>query len=437
MVLQTGYASDKPARDMMRQLDIQGYCDKAEGPEKLLLWTEVGLKSAHTVQMLEKNRRGLRYILDVTPELHKLQPLDDLLQGILWQVAGLLGAIDSFVAAVAGEGHPTQLRGAEGLLALLEDGALLVHAATGRFTGNDIENDLSGDRLQAIRDLLRAGELSAADGTCILPLRVGTQTIGVMYLDRAPIHERDTELLGLFANQAAVAIHNVRLHEMATLDGVTGLAVRRYFDRRFAMEIRDSLRNRQPISLLLLDVDHMKRINDEGGHLAGDQVLSRLGEILRQSLRANDVAGRFGGDELAVVLPVTTAARAEEVACRIATALSEETARGNGVELPVRCSIGVASFEPPEIDWDNLPRPVPNALFQEAATCILEAADRSLYAAKSRQGDGPVAPTIHVTWQPFASSRTGATPAHENGFELPAGVVPELHLAAAGGADGR
>lgn len=67
VILQTGYASEQPPRELLRRLDIQGYFDKSEGPDKLLLWTDVGLKAAFAVQLLEKGRLGLRYILNVTP----------------------------------------------------------------------------------------------------------------------------------------------------------------------------------------------------------------------------------------------------------------------------------------------------------------------------------------------------------------------------------
>src|SRR5207237_9500123 len=85
VILQTGYASEQPPRELLHRLNIQGYYDKSEGPDRLLLWTDVGLKAAYTVQLLHKSRQGLRYILDVTPELHRIQQLHDLLQGILLQ----------------------------------------------------------------------------------------------------------------------------------------------------------------------------------------------------------------------------------------------------------------------------------------------------------------------------------------------------------------
>jgi len=104
VILQTGYASEQPPRELLRRLDIQGYYDKNDVPTKLLMWTDAGLKSAYTIQMLNKSRQGLRYILDATPALHKIQPLNDLLQGILYQVSGLLGAVNSFLAVVPESG---------------------------------------------------------------------------------------------------------------------------------------------------------------------------------------------------------------------------------------------------------------------------------------------------------------------------------------------
>ena len=82
VVLQTGYANEQPPREMLRRLDIQGYYDKGEGPDKLLLWTDVGLKASRAVGRLERSRTGLREILDGTPALHRIQPLPDLLEDI-------------------------------------------------------------------------------------------------------------------------------------------------------------------------------------------------------------------------------------------------------------------------------------------------------------------------------------------------------------------
>src|SRR5690606_27206475 len=103
IILATGYSGEKPARVMMRELDIQGYHDKSEGAERLLLWVDSALKAYKHVLAMEKHRTGLQYILDITPDLHRLQPLDELLQGLLWQIEGLVGAENSFLATFSSE----------------------------------------------------------------------------------------------------------------------------------------------------------------------------------------------------------------------------------------------------------------------------------------------------------------------------------------------
>src|SRR5262245_9283275 len=137
VILQTAYGGTPPPRERLQRLDIQGYFDKSEGPERLLLWTDVGLKAAHTVQMLYKSRQGLRYILDVTPELHRLQPLHDLLQGILLQIAGLLGAGNSFLAVLPEAGGfraaPDEHPESAGPV-MDADTGLVIRASSGRFT---------------------------------------------------------------------------------------------------------------------------------------------------------------------------------------------------------------------------------------------------------------------------------------------------------------
>ena len=91
IVLQTGYASEKPPRQMMRDLDIQGFHDKSEGPDKMLVWIDAALKTFRHMRAIQASRSGLDYILKATPELHRLQPLDDLLKGVLLQIQGLVG----------------------------------------------------------------------------------------------------------------------------------------------------------------------------------------------------------------------------------------------------------------------------------------------------------------------------------------------------------
>jgi diguanylate cyclase (GGDEF)-like protein len=164
-----------------------------------------------------------------------------------------------------------------------------------------------------------------------------------------------------------------RLEESATLDPLTELSNRRGFSERLADELARHVRYGAPLSLLMLDIDHFKSVNDQHGHVAGDEVLRRAADVLRENLRASDLPSRYGGDEFAILLPGVGKTDAFAVAEKLRLAVSGRRfgLGRNGDEADVRCSIGVASAgigpsEPME---------------------LVEAADKALYQAKESGRD--------------------------------------------------
>ncbi|QEL65239.1 hypothetical protein OTERR_17630 [Oryzomicrobium terrae] len=162
------------------------------------------------------------------------------------------------------------------------------------------------------------------------------------------------------------------LQEQAVRDGLTGLFNRRYLDETLEREIVRANRDASPVSVIMLDMDHFKNLNDRFGHKAGDAVLQKLGEILRDVCRASDVACRYGGEEFALILPGATLPTALERAESIRRAVEALTLSPGG-NLPagaeqLRCtvSLGVASFPEHGTDGESL----------------IQQADRALYAAK-------------------------------------------------------
>ncbi len=410
VILQTGYASEQPPREVLRRLDIQGYYDKTEGPEKLLLWTDAGLKSAYTIQMLNKSRQGLRYILDVTPDLHKIQPLESLLQGILYQVTGLLGATNSFLAVLPEGGiRIPPAAQPEGFVAILDDETeLAIRASTGDFAGHKIlDRLLDVERIRLIRETLQVGEIRILENVTIVPLHVGELTIGVIYLDRPAAQEQDIELLHIFANQSAVAIQNMQLYEMATLDPLTGTYTRSFLDKWLLRELRAAFRSNQPLALLIIDVDHMKRINDTAGHLTGDHALSAVGRILHEATRGSDIAARYGGDEFFVVLPQSPLEGAAHAGERILDLLHGQFLMGPGGRLPLHVSLGAGVIEAHHYTAGDIPRPIPNAYFHEAAMSLIQNTDEALYGAK-REGGNRMVVGHPVQWPNFAGKTTQA-----------------------------
>ncbi len=410
IVLQTGYASEQPPRHLLKRLDIQGYHDKSDGPDKLLMWVDVGLKAAYSTQLVDKSRQGLRYILDATPELHRLQPLESLLQGIICQVTGLFGVTHSFVASRCGVDALGMPGGAcpDGFLAIGQDDSdLVIHAGTGRFAGvsscrtGELDTDVAGDLAAAMHSrATQVGTQSTA-----VPLCVGESGIGVIYLDKPIRAGQDLELLSVFANQAAVAIRNAQLFEMATVDPLTGVYLRRFVEQWTVGELRKAFRHGHGLALLMLDMDGLKGINDRAGHLGGDAALACMGRVLRAALRESDVAGRYGGDEFVILLPDTGPDGAQRVAERLLELLAQASVTVNGVTLPVRGSVGMALLAGAARPGGAVD-PVPRSYFTDVYQHLVEQADAALYEAK-RGGRGQAGPAAHCTWpNPAASERT-------------------------------
>lgn len=145
------------------------------------------------------------------------------------------------------------------------------------------------------------------------------------------------------------------LTRLATVDELTGLYNRRFFLKRLGDEIDRAVRYGSPLSLLMLDVDHFKRVNDTYGHVVGDAVLASLAGVIRSTFRRTDVAARYGGEEFCALLPQTDRTGAEQVAERLRQAFTVQPIElQGGARLTVTCSIGVAVLGSDGVDGQAL-----------------------------------------------------------------------------------
>ncbi len=387
VILQTGYAGEIPPREMLRRLDIQGYHDKADGPEKLLIWVDVGLKAAYAMHMLSRSKLGLQYILQATPDLHKMQQLQDIFQGILFQISGLIGIVNSFIATtIAGDNAKTDTKPL-GFLATFQESALSIQVATGKYSGyKTIDQVLEETDINRIHTILNSNKVHIDDNRTIIPLTMRDESIGIIYLDQPVVKSNDVELLQIFANQAAVAIYNANLYEMATIDPLTGVFVRRFFDQWLARELRSSFRAQTNISLLMIDVDRLKLVNDTAGHVAGDKALSIVGRVLKQASRLTDFVGRYGGDEFAVILPQSSAEQSKIVTGRIIDNLNNCVLEAEDRKIPISISIGMCGIRTHAFSMESIPRPVPQGYFERMGEIVINKADEMLYDSKRRAG---------------------------------------------------
>jgi diguanylate cyclase (GGDEF)-like protein len=207
-----------------------------------------------------------------------------------------------------------------------------------------------------------------------LPLASDRDRLGVILFyrdDRDDFSFEDVELIRTFSHLATHAIQNARLHErtvdMAETDALTGLYNRRKLEQRLREEIQRSQRSRKPLALLLLDIDHFKKVNDTYGHTAGDAVLKALASTFRHEIRDIDLVARIGGEEFMFLLPDTDAELAQRVGERIRRALTVLTITAPADErLHVTASVGIACYP----------------LHANNAESLIANADRALYAAK-------------------------------------------------------
>lgn len=385
IILQTGYSSENPPRDILHRLNIQGYHDKSEGTDKLLLWVDVGLKSSGSISYLTKSKQGLTYILDITPEMHKIQPLEDLHQGILWQMCGLLGFGNSFSAVSANQKTALSTTSThEAFLAILKDDMVLrIHAGIGRFSGKILlEDALENEEITLVKDSVHSESIQYYERCTIIPLHAGQTDIGLIYIDKNIHDETDTELLQLFANQAAAAIQNSQLYEMATRDQLSGSHVGRYALQLFIKELKTAFHTKSPISLILLCLDNLKSINEGAGHSAADRAISILGKVLKKATRSNDLAGRHGGDEFTVVLPQTDSIGARNVADRIRELLSGEKIYDSGHVYPLQSSLGIVTIDPLFNASEEFPNQIPHIYFQAMEQHAMSEANKLMHESK-------------------------------------------------------
>jgi diguanylate cyclase (GGDEF)-like protein len=274
------------------------------------------------------------------------------------------------VAVLMVEGETLRMRAHEGRLtpnlaadAMLSPGAGL--AARALTSGRSIiENNVS-----EVEGYI-AGFAETQSEICV-PLIFFGEKMGVLALDAArknAFDSEDRQPLESVADICAAAIQNAnnfdRMKQLAYVDGLTGIHNRRFFEMRIVEELERAGRFQGRMSAIMVDIDHFKKLNDEFGHLLGDEILRSVSSILKQQLRKMDMVCRYGGDEFAILVPET----AGENAIRVAEKLRRqvETHHFPGVPRPVTISCGVADYPTHGITRDE----------------VMAAADSALYTAK-------------------------------------------------------
>jgi diguanylate cyclase (GGDEF)-like protein len=221
--------------------------------------------------------------------------------------------------------------------------------------------------------------LAALGTKCFVdvPIRVREEVIGVIGVDRtgelAGFTTEDVEFLVAFASLAGLAIENACLYdrakELSFIDDLTGLHNIRFLREQMAREMARAYRSGDPLSILMIDVDDLKEVNDRFGHRAGDELLQALGRSISSVIRVSDIVARYGGDEFVVLLPAASAEGAYHAAKRVAQSIAKLAPIHGEVQATV--SIGIASYPEDAVTHDQL----------------LQAADEAMFRAKRAGGN--------------------------------------------------
>jgi diguanylate cyclase (GGDEF)-like protein len=208
----------------------------------------------------------------------------------------------------------------------------------------------------------------------IVPLKRDKGVIGALVVAadaEEAITADELETLEVLGTVAAAQLEIVweidEVSKRARQDALTGLANRRSFDEHLRRLLNEAERFGQPLSLVLADIDHFKRINDTWGHEAGDEVLRRVARALQEGVRQVDVAARYGGEEIALLLPQTSMAGAADLADRLRRAVAGRPVKFKGEEIAVTLSFGVAAFPTSVRTRDGLFRAADQALYEAKA----------------------------------------------------------------------
>lgn len=181
-----------------------------------------------------------------------------------------------------------------------------------------------------------------------VPIIVDGVVIGVMEAinkcDDTCFSKYDLDLLEKLSSQAAIAIKNAQMYEMAITDGLTRLFIHRYFQKRLSEEFNRAQRYDHDLAIIMFDIDHFKRFNDNYGHQMGDEVLKKTAQVLAENCRSSDLPCRYGGEEMAVILPEADIEGALAFAEKMRTLIEEMELEFQGNKVQITVSGGVASL---------------------------------------------------------------------------------------------
>ena len=389
IILRTGQPGQAPEEEVIVKYDVNDYKAKTElTVQKLFTTTVTALRAYDYLRGLDEHRRGLQQIIETSDSLFKKQSLQQFASGVLIQLGAFLGVGANGILCLQRTITPVNVDEGIHVLAASKAGQVAQHLD---WTTLNLEGEVR-NLILATFDR-RSNVYQPTHTTLYLGHENGQGMVA--YLHCPPPEDLARSLVELFCSKIAIGFSNVCLYErlseanallerkvedrtreleetnrklvyLATIDALTGIPNRRYFREALEREAKLAVHNGTSFSVIMLDIDYFKAINDNHGHVAGDRVLQVVAERLKCSLRKIDVIGRLGGEEFAALLPDNTLADALVVAERLRSQVADLPVEIGHFNVSVTISLGVVQ-----------------AALGDTIDALLSLADSALYAAKN------------------------------------------------------
>jgi diguanylate cyclase (GGDEF)-like protein/PAS domain S-box-containing protein len=333
----------------------------------------IAIQNARLFESIARRANEAETLRQAAADVNSALDLDKVLEKILERLDSVI-PYDSASIFLFEEDH-MRMKAGRGLPNLTE--LLARWYATNNPLFQAIEKARSAIILEDAQDdprFERWGDATYIHGWIGLPLRVRYENIGYLIIDSQQVgayRQTDADLAQAFADEVAIAIENARLfqqvQQLAITDPLTGLYNRRYFTEAANREFDRAQRYHDPLSIIMIDLDRFKQVNDTYGHLAGDRALISVANRCQQSLRDVDILARLGGEEFIVLLPQTTLEGAYLVAERLHDHIMTQAVDAGSQKIFVSASMGIATLSENCLDLQTL----------------IDRADRALYVTKN------------------------------------------------------
>ena len=325
-------------------------------------------------QEYEKQIFDLRQLLEVSKSLNSMLDYHILIDAILFNVMGQMKVLKAGIFAKKGLDATRfslhrNYKGFEiehGVDYSIAEDHPVIKLFTRQYGCYTLE-----DLRQRIGSFAGMEGIASLAPSLIVPLKAKGAVNGLLMMGEKigdegfDVYEREYALN--LAGLAAVAINNAFLFEMTTTDMMTHLKMKHYFYSVLLERMGEAAAVSKPLSVLMIDIDFFKKVNDTHGHSCGDAVLKQVARVIQGSVRGNDLAARYGGEEFCVLLPEVDAERARQAAERVRASVASTPTLYEGKSLSVTVSLGVAQYDPSR---------------DISGKSLIDRADRALYTSK-------------------------------------------------------